>query len=309
MHVCKKKSNFAADLALFLWLGKKRQAEYHRIMSAKRVVSSPKKSWVSSLKFIVIQFVLAAVMVVLLLVGLRLWLNHQTAHGIEVEVPQITGLDLIEAQMLLQGADLRLQVIDSTYSKKVPLGTIVEQVPVAESMAKRGRVVYVVVNARQRKQIILPELSDVSYRQAENILRQQGLHVDSVEYEPSAYRDLVLDVRRNEESLPAGTRLTEGDGVILVVGMGLGEGKAAVPDLKGLTLQEARSLLLANRLTIGTIDYDDPEAEDKSSFVVYQQQPHEGERLQEGQSVNIRLSADLEKAATTDNELSEEDFF
>jgi beta-lactam-binding protein with PASTA domain len=267
-------------------------------------------SWRSNIVFMISQCAIALVVIIVLLFIFHSWLNKQTEHGVEVEVPQITGLSIEEAQMLLKGNRLQLQVIDSTYSHKVPLGTIVDQMPAAQSMAKTNRVVYVVVNARQKRQVMLPELIDVSQRQAETLLRQQGLRVDSIEYEPSAYRGLVLDVRRNMMSVPAGTRLEEGTGVTLVVGMGLGEGKVAVPDLNGQTFIEARSLLLANRLIIGSAVYEAAaDSAEQATQVVYRQHPVAGEQLQEGQTVNIWLSSDLERAATADNEQKEEDFF
>ncbi len=268
------------------------------------------KSRFAGLKSILLQLCLAVLIVVLLLVGLRLWLNHVTQHGVEIEVPQITGLSLTEAQILLSNSGLEIQVTDSTYSHKVPLGTIVEQDPLPQSMAKAGRAVYVVVNAKQRRQVVMPDMIDISYRQAEYTLRQLGLVVSEVQYEPSAYRDLVLDVRKDDVSLPAGSKVEEGSSVVLVVGMGLGEANVIVPDLKGRTLIEARSQLLSCRLTIGTFAYDvEPEEGTEQNYVIYMQSPAAGESLKEGMGVNVWLSTDLEKAATADNVSSEEDFF
>jgi len=263
----------------------------------------------SNTGFMILQLALAAAVSVILLFVLYKWLCRYTAHGHEVEVPQITGLNVQEANMLLQGNQPKREVIDSTYSHKVPLGTIVEQNPAQESHVKKGRTIYVVVNARQRRQVVLPDLIDVSYRQAENTLRQQGLNVSEVVYEPSAYRDLVLDIRQGEQSLPAGSRLTEGSSVVLVVGAGLGEGTSTVPDLTGRTLADARALLLATRLTLGSYEYDTPPEENEDDYVVYSQEPAPGEELREGQSVSIRLSTNLEKAATTRQKTDEDEFF
>ena len=262
--------------------------------------------------FILINISIALIIIVILLVALKLWLNKYTEHGIEVEVPQITGLTVEEAQILLQGETLRLEVIDSTYSNKVPLGTIVEQSPVPVSHVKRGRTVYVVMNARQRRQVALPQLADVPYRQAESTLRQVGLTPAGVVYHPSAYRDLVLDILSEDStSIPAGTLLTESTPVILVVGQGLGTAQVITPDLKGLTLQDCRSLLLAAHLTLGTVTYDiEPTEGNINQYVAYDQQPASGSRITEGQTVNIYLSTDRDKAATIKpDEDAEEEFF
>ncbi len=273
----------------------------------KSFASSPRPWW----KVVLLNLLIAIVLVVVLLVVLRRWLNSYTEHGIETEVPQVTGLTLAEADILLSGSHMRVEVIDSTYSSKVPLGTIVEQNPAPESHAKRGRTVYVIMNARQRRQVALPDLIDVTYRQAQSTLRQVGLGVCEVRYEPSAYRDLVLDVQSPDSlTIAAGTLLTEGTQVVLVVGQGLGTEQVAVPDLAGLGLSDARSLLLATHLTMGAFTYDvQPDSTNEADYRVYNQSPESGTKLREGQSVNVWLSTDMEKAATVKTDDTEEEFF
>ena len=263
-------------------------------------------------KFILVNLAIMLIITVLLLIALKLWLNKYTEHGVEVEVPQITGLTVEEAEILLQGETLRIEVIDSTYSSKVPLGTIVEQSPAPVSHVKRGRTVYVVMNARQKRQVALPQLADVPYRQAESTLRQVGLTPAGLVYQPSAYRDLVLDILGEDSvSIPAGTLLTEYTPVVLVVGQGLGTAQVITPDLKGLNLQDCRSLLLAAHLTLGTTEYDiEPTDENRNLYLVYDQRPAAGSRLLEGETVSILLSTDKEKAATVKPaDDDEEDFF
>jgi len=255
---------------------------------------------------ILVAMIIIIVAVVVVLIGLKKY----TDHGHEIEVPQITGLYADEATILLENMGLQLVVIDSTYSNKVPLGTIVEQNPPMESMVKNGRRVYVVVNATAQREVVLPELHDVSYRQAENMLRQLGLVIDSIEYEPSEYRDLVLDVCVDTISLETGDKVREGTKVRMVVGAGRGTEMVKVPDLGGLKLMEARSLLLSEHLTIGKVEYDEePTAENKEEYVVYCQQPQSNGLLLEGSAVQVKLSKDRSKAVTTNNIEDEEEFF
>ena len=205
---------------------------------------------------------------------------------------------------------MNLQVTDSTYSNSVPLGTIVEQIPPANSHAKKNRTLYVVVNAHCRRRIPVPDLHDMSYRQAEATLRSMGLCVsDQYEYEPSEYKDLVLDIKQNGRTLLPGERIDEGSMVTLVVGFGKGTEMVSVPNLIGLTLSNARSLLLSQRLTVGSVEYDTENAENSNTAVVYFQNPVGGEQLLEGSMVNLKLSTNVEKALTTQTQESEEDFF
>jgi len=264
----------------------------------------------SNLRFFGVNLLIALFIVIAVLVVVVVWLKKYTDHGHEIEVPQITGLYASEAEVLLASSGLKLEIIDSTFSHKVPLGTIVEQNPPMESKVKEGRTIYVVINASAKRQVVLPELHDVSYRQAENMLRQLGIQVGEIEYEPSEYRDLVLDLRIGDQSLETGEKITEGSTITMVVGKGQGTDMVRVPDVAGLKLQEVRSLLLSQRLCLGRIEYDvEPTNENKEDYVVYYQQPLSGVTLLEGSAVQIKMSMDKEKAVTANNLGDEEDFF
>lgn len=264
----------------------------------------------SATKFVVTNIVIAVVIAVVLFVIVVLWLNRYTLHGKEITIPQVTGMTQEEAEIVLRGSELYLVVVDSTYSDKAPLGTVVEQTPPALSHAKPDRPVYVVMNARTKQLIPLPELHDVSYRQAEATLRSIGLQVAKVVYEPSLYPDNVLDVRAGGLSLSEGMRLPEGSGVTLVVGRRQGNSTVIVPSLLGMSLPQARTALLQIGLTIGAYTYDvEPTPENLDKYIIYRQSPTEGATLQEGSTVNIQLTTDIERAITTDTQQSEDKFF
>lgn len=264
---------------------------------------------------IVLNLAAAALIVVVLLVCLWSWLRSYTHHGEEINVPSVVGLYMQEAEPMAQAAGMKIVVTDSTFSDRVPLGAIAEQTPPADSHAKAGRSLYVVVNSSSKRQVVLPDVHDLSYRQATASLRAAGLRVsEEYEWEPSEYKDLVLEVKHRGNPLPVGARLDEGSEVTLVVGFGKGTQAVNVPSLLGMSLQEARSLLLAKRLTVGTVEYSEPVdesglAETGETPVVYLQTPEAGQQIVEGTMVNLCLSVDIEKAVTTHNTDSEEDWF
>ena len=265
----------------------------------------------SDLKFIGWNVLLAILVGVLLLVGLIVWLRDYTQHGIEVEVEDVRGMVVTEAEPILNSDGLRLIVVDSTYTDKVPFGTIVEQDPKAGSHAKHGRAVYVTINATTKRRITMPDLQDISYRQAETTLRGLGLRVDTVyEYRPSTYRDLVLDVLSDTGSIHPGDKVTVGTRVRLVVGFGRGTEHVTVPNVVGLTLKNARKILLNRRLTVGAVHYDDPQAEEEGiTQYVYNQTPAAGQRLLEGETVMLQLSSDADKAMTGGNDNNDDSWF
>ena len=270
-----------------------------------------KKTW----QILLFNLLLALIIIVLILLGLWFWLRSYTHHGEEINVPNLVGLYMPEAEPIAQTAGMVLIVTDSTFTNDVPLGAIAEQTPPADSHAKQGRPLYVVVNASCKRQVVLPDVHDLSYRQATATLRSMGVRVnENYEWEPSEYKDLVLDMKYNGESLPAGARVDEGAEVTLVVGFGKGTEMTDVPNVVGRSLPEARALLLSQRLTVGTMEYDEPvdetgRTENGELPVVYLQTPESGQRILEGSMVNIKLSQDIEKAVTTHNTESDDEWF
>lgn len=261
-------------------------------------------------KVILINFLIAAAVAIILLAILLIGLRQYTQHGVEITVPEITELYLEEARIILESEGLHIEVIDSTYSTKVPQGTIVEQTPLAGSKVKHGRTIYVIQNAQMRRPVVLPELRDMSLRQAKATLSSLGLVIDSIAYEPSAYRDIVLDIRMGDSIINAGTRVSEGSPVLLIVGKGQGTEEVTIPTVVGKSLDDARSWLLSHALTVGIVQYDIPPTEEnKLQYIVYSQEPASGTVVVEGTSVNIKLSMDIEKTVTADNEQDEEEFF
>lgn len=291
LHIRKKKCNFAAKLYIFMEKAKKNHT------------TSP---W----KVILINFLIAAAVAIILLALLLIGLRQYTQHGVEITVPEITELYLEEARIILESEGLHIEVIDSTYSTKVPQGTIVEQTPLAGSKVKHGRTIYVIQNAQMRRPVVLPELRDMSLRQAKATLSSLGLVIDSIAYEPSAYRDIVLDIRMGDSIINAGTRVSEGSPVLLIVGKGQGTEEVTIPTVVGKSLDDARSWLLSHALTVGIVQYDIPPTEEnKLQYIVYSQEPASGTVVVEGTSVNLKLSMDIEKTVTADNEQDEEEFF
>ena len=291
LHIRKKKCNFAAKLYIFMEKAKKNHT------------TSP---W----KVILINFLIAAAVAIILLAILLIGLRQYTQHGVEITVPEITELYLEEARIILESEGLHIEVIDSTYSTKVPQGTIVEQTPLAGSKVKHGRTIYVIQNAQMRRPVVLPELRDMSLRQAKATLSSLGLVIDSIAYEPSAYRDIVLDIRMGDSIINAGIRVSEGSPVLLIVGKGQGTEEVTIPTVVGKSLDDARSWLLSHNLTVGIVQYDIPPTEEnKLQYIVYSQEPASGTVVVEGTSVNLKLSMDIEKTVTADNEQDEEEFF
>lgn len=155
-----------------------------------------------------------------LIFGVLYWLDSYTLHNQAIIVPDVRGMQEEVAEPLLSKSKLRYQIIDSVYSKTVAPGAIVEQIPTPASKVKQDRIVFLTVNAKTSQTVELPDLLEVSQRQAIASLRSLGFQVDSVQYVPYEYKDLVVDILYKGMPVSSGTRLPYGVSLWLQVGDG-----------------------------------------------------------------------------------------
>lgn len=222
-------------------------------------------------------------------------INIYTNHGETEKVPNLKGLTINEAQMLLDNHHLKMAIIDSVYTKEAKLGTILEQNPAPKSTVKPGRPIYLVVNSSRIRQVPVPEIVETSLRQAESMIASVGLKVENIIQAPSDYKDLVLDVMYKGKSIKAGTNINEGSGLVIVVGNGLGGEKSAVPILKGMGANEAKTTIYTASYTMGGIIYDEEPSGDEDDYYVYKQRPRGGDSISIGTRIDIWLSKDKNK--------------
>ena len=161
-----------------------------------------------------------AIVAVILCTGVIFWLDSYTRHGTATIVPSVRYLSVTEASDILSRKGFRCEVIDSLFNDRVTPGVVVEQTPDAESRVKEGRTIYLTINAYSPKKVTMPTLIDGSARQAQAILRALGFTNILVEYEPSPYKDLVLDVLCNGRQVESGEKIPLTSRITLIVGMG-----------------------------------------------------------------------------------------
>ena len=250
--------------------------------------------WKKSFIIYIAKHIIAAIVILFVVGGGVLWwINSYTQHGKTEVLPDLRGMYMEEAEAILRKTELYSNVVDSMYVSGKPLGTILEQIPPAGSTVKRNRPVYLIINSREVRKIPLPDVNDVSFRQADAMIKSVGLQVGSVQYVPSEYKNLVLSVTIDGETVSAGTRLPERTAVTLVVGRGLSEGESSyVPLLIGLTLDAARQKIASSSFVVGAIEYDVNSSGNAQEYFIYDQNPNDGVSLLKGSRIDIWLSKD-----------------
>jgi beta-lactam-binding protein with PASTA domain len=145
--------------------------------------------------------------------------NSYTRHGTEVIIPDFTGM---HSQELLskenEAKDYIIVIADYIFDKNKLPGTVLKQDPHVGEMVKKGRKVYVTVASSEPPKVLMPQLQDVSLRQAEIMLKAIGLELGSVIYKPSPYENAVLEQLYKGRTIAPGTEISAGETVTLVVG-------------------------------------------------------------------------------------------
>ena len=252
-----------------------------------------KKFWKETFGGFILKNVLIAIGIVFALSWIALiGIDFYTHHGESEVIPDLRGSYVEEAEIILAKKGLYPMVIDSVYVRDKKLGTIIDQIPPANSSVKSNRPIYLIINSRSVRQVSLPEINDVSFRQADAMLQSIGLSVSNTELAPSEYKDLVIEVKYHGRNIMPGTRIPEGSSVVLVIGSGLGNAQALVPSLKGLGLEEATQEILSASLIVGSTEYDVPPSGNEEDYFIYRQSPTEGSSLSTGSRVDIYLTTD-----------------
>lgn len=146
-----------------------------------------------------------------------------TRHGKEFEMPSFIGQNAEELTQRGKTEGFVFEVSDNLYENGKEAGTVLKQDPSPGEKVKKGRKVYLTVAAAEPPTIKMPELHDISLRQAQLILESQGLILDHVIEKPSPYENAVLEVLYRGHSISAGTEIKMGEKIILVVGKNISD--------------------------------------------------------------------------------------
>ena len=158
----------------------------------------------------------ACITVYIVLKSIDAYTNHNQA----VIVPDIRGLQLEEAVPFLENRLLRYEIIDSIYSKDFMPGAIVELLPEANSKVKKNRTIFITVNAKTEETATIPDLEDISYRQAYALLKSRGFMNVEYKYVTGEFPDLAIGVEYGGQLVSNGTRVPLTAKLILVISDG-----------------------------------------------------------------------------------------
>lgn len=234
----------------------------------------------------------------LILLGM-LFLRIYTDHGESVEIPDLKGKTRNQVTDILNRRNLRFEIRDSVYSLETTPGTVLDQFPKPGMKVKEKRTIFITMSAVNKELIPMPQLTDISYRQATNLIESAGLVAGNIEYKPSEFPNLVLEQKVNGRIIPVGEMVPKGSVVDLVLGSDSESATSKVPVLFGHNLAEASITIEEAFLSLGTITYDESftNEEDKARGQIWKQSPDPAETFEvaRGTSIDIWLTIDPTK--------------
>jgi beta-lactam-binding protein with PASTA domain len=219
--------------------------------------------------------VVAGVIFVLLLD--LLIMPYYTNYNEGVTVPDVTKVSLAEAEAILEDYGLRHEVIDRRAHSAYPADYIIDQSPSPKQIVKPERKVYLTVNTATTPQTVVPDVVNMSLRNAEIQLENHGLTVGTKSYESSRFRNTIL-----RQSVAPGDTVSRGTVVNLAVSDGLGSRIVDVPDVNGMRLSEAQQAITAAGLRVGEVRFQPSREYTANTVISYS--PDE-EKLTEGESL------------------------
>ncbi len=194
--------------------------------------------------------------IVLLWVTLKV-VSLYTLHGTSIEVPDFTGKYISELEDYADEYDVTFEIIDSVYDQSLTKGTVILQDPIGGTPVKEDRKVYLTVVSQHAEMVSMPELVDLTLRQASAMLETYSLKVGKLTYVPDIAQNAVLQQKYKGRSIATGTRIEKGSKIDLVLGQGEENVKIEVPDVYGLKQGEALRQLKVAGLNIGEEHFED----------------------------------------------------
>jgi len=217
----------------------------------------------------------------------NLYLDSYTRHGNSVPVPDLRGQTIENVEAYLSEHNLNYLVFDSTFVVgKQPL-EVLEQDPSPGSKVKTDRRIYLTVNAQKAPDVKTPNLIDASLKDARLQLENKGLLMGKITYRPHRW-NVVMDMRHDGKVVLPGHQLQKGATIDLIVGDGKGVNTFSMQSLKGLSFDEAVSVISLSDLKLGKVDR--AMLKGGSKGYVDRQDPLAGEKVRKGSRVHLWLT-------------------
>ena len=216
-------------------------------------------------------------------------LPNYVGYNNEHYLPDVRGEYLEKATYQLRSLGFNTKPILIPYSESHTPGTVIKMFPRAFTKVKEGRTIDLTI-AGKDEDIEIPDISNLSLRNAKLTLTRLGLGIDTIIYE---YDNVISDgyisfqLPRKGQTVKSSTNMTLG------VSRGAPPDYYIIPDIVNYSLTRARKLIINEGLRVGEITYEfQPELVPNT---VIEQNMTAGMRVSFPASINLLISTDKEE--------------
>ena len=263
----------------------------------RRTVNAGQKTKKEGVPALLKHFVAGVVLAIVLLLGVKVFLDVYTRHGQELIVPDFSNLTFEEAESMALNHDMRVVITDSVFLKRMKKGAVYRQNPAPGSRVKKDKLITLTVNARISKTITMPDLIGLSMRQAKAEILSRGLILGRLIYQPDLATNNVLKQLVNGSEVEPGTELPTESIVDIVVGLNGRDCVTYVPDVIGLKQISAVGVVNDNSLNIKKMYFDETvlDYDDSLNAMVFNQRPEPSDSISVGMGSDVTLYLTLDE--------------
>lgn len=207
-----------------------------------------------------------------------------SAGNTELKVPNLKGLSYKEAKTLLSEMGLQISKGDEVDSDSVAEGLIASQYPSAKTKVDKGDIITVNIS-KGKKDAVIPKLVGTTFTSesdVSDILSKYGYKLGKVSYEES-YETPGTIIKQSPD---AGTTAEKKTSVDIVISKA--KSKATVPNLNGMTYDQAESALQSLGFSVGRVTEE--ENNGFTAGTVFKQYPAANSEYQTGSTVDIWIA-------------------
>ncbi|MEX1001004.1 MAG: PASTA domain-containing protein [Crocinitomicaceae bacterium] len=248
------------------------------------------------------QFLLNLIAIIVVWIAIiqvdKWWLKHTTNFGQDIEVPSFYKIHMDDLDEFVKDKDLDYKIVDSVYLDDWPKGTVCWQYPRPTDSSgmgiKSGRTIELSVVPLSPQMVWMTNVVDMSKRMGETTLNAIGIRT-KVTYKPNPDGSgFIMEQLYNGVPVDtSGLLVPKGSRVELVVSKGSNGEATPLPNVVGLTINEAQQRFSSLSLSIAPQCEDCLTPEDFQRAVISRQSPVGGENVTVAAGTTVTLWASV----------------
>ena len=220
-------------------------------------------------------------------IGLMIHISNPFAQVEEVQVPNLVGLRLDTASGQFSGMGIQIVQEASVYNSDFAPGVIFAQEPRAGRTIREGNAVRVRVSSGQQL-IPLENFAGRSLAQTRSWMEERHLSYEVIH----ANSGTVPEGHVIFTNPSVGYEVRTGETVAIHVSLGPDIVWRSVPDIRGMSIEQAQQMLEFSNLRLGDVVFQD--SAESPPNTVLAQEPMDGTMQAEGTAINLVVSRAVE---------------